>query len=283
MRILVTGATGFIGHHVVNALLAHGHEVVAAGRDTATATQQPWYCSADFLPLDVTGDTTDLFERSGRPDALLHAAWDRLDDYRAPLHFEQQLFDHYHFISTLVRQGLRQCLVLGTCLEYGLQQGALHEELPCKPILAYPLAKHLLHQMLQGLQLSTPFRLQWTRLFYTHGPGQRGSSLLAQLDAAIAGNTPVFHMSPGDQQRDYLPVQELASLLARIVEQRDFDGTLNCCSGKPMTVRALVEARIRERGATIRLNAGHFDYPQHEPFAFWGDTTRLRQLLGSPV
>ena len=87
-------------------------------------------------------------------------------------------------------------------------------------------------------------------------------------------------MSPGDQVRDYLEVKTLASLLVRILEQRHFDGTLNCCSGVPVTVRALVEARMRERGASIRLNTGRYNYPAYEPRAFWGDTTRLRQILG---
>jgi nucleoside-diphosphate-sugar epimerase len=279
VRILVTGASGFIGSHVVTALLERGHTVVAAGRDATKARQHSWHDAVDFVALGIPGDTSDLFERSGRPDALLHAAWDRLDDYRAPMHFEQQLFDHYRFISSLVKQGLGQCLVLGTCLEYGLQQGALHEALPCKPILAYPLAKHLLHQLLQGLQFNTCFGLQWVRLFYTYGPGQRSSSLIAQLDAAIAARANVFDMSPGDQLRDYLPVQKLAGLLARIMEQRDFDGTVNCSSGVPVEVRALVEAHIREQGATIRPNPGRYGYPDHEPFAFWGDTTKLLELL----
>jgi len=281
MKILLTGATGFIGQHLVNALLARGHQVVVGARNIDKASQQPWRDKIELLPVDIGAPVADLFEHYGRPDALLHAAWDKLDDYRTPAHFEDILFNHYGFISALVRQGLSQCMVLGTCLEYGMQAGALHEDLECKPILAYPLAKHLLHQMLQGLQLSNRFTLQWARLFYTYGSGQRNSSLLAQLDTAIDNGAETFNMSPGDQLRDYLPVETLAMTLATIVERRNFDGSINCCSGDPVSVKELVEMRIRERGASIRTNPGHYPYPSFEPFAFWGDTTRLRQVLAS--
>jgi nucleoside-diphosphate-sugar epimerase len=281
MKILLTGATGFIGKHLANALLARGHQVVVGARNIDKARHHPWQDKVELLQVDIGDPVADLFEHSGRPDALLHAAWDKLGDYRSPAHFEDILFKHYGFISALVRQGLSQCMVLGTCLEYGMQEGALHEEMECKPILAYPLAKHLLHQMLQGLQLSSSFTLQWARLFYTYGSGQRASSLLAQLDTAIDNGAEIFNMSPGDQLRDYLPVETLAMTLASIVARRDFDGSINCCSGSPVSVKELVEMRIRERGASIRTNPGHYPYPTYEPLAFWGDTTRLRQVLAN--
>jgi len=56
---------------------------------------------------------------------------------------------------------------------------------------------------------------------------------------------------------------------------------VNCSSGQPISVRALVERRVRERGSMIRLNLGHYPYPAHEPMAFWGANQRLQQLLGA--
>lgn len=282
MRILLTGATGFIGNHVVNFLLDAGHTVIAAGRDHAKAATCNWFPKVGWLDLDIDAEQPDLFRRSGSPDALLHMAWGKLDRYRDPDHFESFPARHYSFIRNLVRDGLQQCLVTGTCLEYGMQRGALHEDLPSSPVLAYPLGKHILYEMLTRLQQEHPFRLQWVRLFYLHGPGQRRSSLLAQVEAAITDGKQEFDMSPGDQLRDYLHVQDAARLIGLIAAKGKFNGVVNCCKGEPVTVRALVEDYLEQRGAHLRLNTGKFPYPDYEPFDFWGDRTRLDAILASP-
>jgi dTDP-6-deoxy-L-talose 4-dehydrogenase (NAD+) len=143
------------------------------------------------------------------------------------------------------------------------------------------LAKNTLRLFLQNLQQVQPFTLQWVRLFYLHGEGQNPNSLLAALDRAIDASDDSFNMSAGEQLRDYLAIETAAGYLAAIVQQREFDGVINCASGQPVSVRALVEQRLRARGATIQLNLGHYPYPTHEPMAFWGVTDRLQQLLGA--
>mgnify|MGYP002140568398 CR=1 FL=1 len=126
-----------------------------------------------------------------------------------------------------------------------------------------------------------PFTLQWPRLFYMHGSGQNRNSLLSQLDTAIDSGQDVFNMSGGEQLRDYLPVANVADYLARLIATPVCKGAINICSGKPVSVRSMVERRISERGASIRLNLGYYPYNNHEPFAFWGDTNKLNQYLGN--
>ena len=112
-----------------------------------------------------------------------------------------------------------------------------------------------------------------------YGEGQNPGSLLAQLERAIEAGDPTFNMSAGEQLRDYLPVQQVAAYLVRIAEKRDFDGIVNVCSGKPISIRRLVEQRIEEKGASIRLNLGYYPYPDYEPMAFWGDRSTLDRIL----
>lgn len=128
------------------------------------------------------------------------------------------------------------------------------------------------------LRLSVPFSLQWMRLFYMYGEGQNPGSLLAQLDRAIAEGRTHFDMSPGDQLRDYLPVEDVAANFATIVEHPECDGVVNCCSGRPVSVRELVEARCREKGVAMQLNRGRYPYPDYEPLAFWGIPAKLSAL-----
>jgi nucleoside-diphosphate-sugar epimerase len=280
VKVLVTGATGFVGRHLVAALLARGCDVRAVARNTDTAATMPWISDVEFVAADIHAADLDIAALTDGIDVLAHLAWPGLPNYRALFHFEHNLMADYRFIKSAVEAGVAQVLVTGTCFEYGMQSGPLGESVEPQPSNPYGLAKHTLHLFLQNLQQEKPFTLQWARLFYLHGEGQNPNSLLAALDRAIDAGETSFNMSGGEQLRDFLPIASAADYLATIVHQRDFNGVINCASGQPVSVRALVEQRLRERGAALNLNLGHYPYPTHEPMAFWAVTERLQQLLG---
>ncbi len=279
MKVLVTGATGFVGRHLVAALLARGCEVRAVARNPETAQGMPWINDVEFISADIHVPDLDVAALVKGIDALAHLAWPGLPNYRALFHFEHNLMADYRFIKSAVEAGVQQVLVTGTCFEYGMQNGPLSESTEPQPCNPYGLAKHTLHLFLQNLQQQQPFTLQWARLFYLHGEGQNPNSLLAALDRAIDNGEPTFNMSAGEQLRDFLAIEMAAENLAAIVHKRDFNGVINCASGQPVSVRTLVEKRLRERGASMDLNLGHYPYPTHEPLAFWAVVDRLQQLL----
>jgi dTDP-6-deoxy-L-talose 4-dehydrogenase (NAD+) len=280
VKVLVTGATGFVGRHLVAALLERGCEVRAVGRNAEKAQGMPWINHVEFVAADIHAADLNVVALTEGIDALAHLAWPGLPNYRALFHFEHNLMADYRFIKSAVEAGVSQVLVTGTCFEYGMQSGPLSESTEPRPSNPYGLAKHTLHLFLQNLQQEQPFTLQWARLFYLHGEGQNPNSLLAALDRAIDAGEASFNMSAGEQLRDFLAIETAASHLAAILHQRDFDGVVNCASGHPVSVRALVEQRLHERGATLALNLGHYPYPTHEPLAFWAVTECLQQLLG---
>jgi dTDP-6-deoxy-L-talose 4-dehydrogenase (NAD+) len=282
VKVLVTGATGFVGRHLVAALLARGCEIRAVARNAETAQGMPWINEVEFVSADIHAADLDVAALTVGIDALAHLAWPGLPNYRALFHFEHNLMADYRFIKSAVEAGVQQVLVTGTCFEYGMQSGPLSESSAPQPSNPYGLAKHTLHLFLQNLQQELPFTLQWARLFYLHGEGQNPNSLLAALDRAIDTGEASFNMSAGEQLRDFLPIENAAGYLAAILQRHDFDGVINCASGQPVSVRSLVEQRLRERGATLNLNLGHYPYPTHEPLAFWAVTERLQQLLGEP-
>jgi dTDP-6-deoxy-L-talose 4-dehydrogenase (NAD+) len=122
--------------------------------------------------------------------------------------------------------------------------------------------------------------MRWLRVFYLYGRGQSPSSLYTTFHAAVARGDRRFDLSPGDQIRDYLQVEDAAEAIVQVALAPDTPDLVNVCSGAPTTVRALVERWRAELGADIELNFGARDYPRHEPFAFWGDNSRLRRILG---
>lgn len=278
MRVMVTGATGFVGQHVVNELLARGHSVVAIARDIKRAREMPWFDRVEFIQCDLHESFKPLFQPEYLPNAIVHLAWPGLPNYRDFFHISKNLPADLAFLEAAVKSGVSHLLVAGTCLEYGMQYGPLTEEMETRPTTPYGFAKDALRKALQLLQKERPFTLQWMRLFYMHGEGQNKNSLLAQLDRAIDEGQSVFNMSMGNQLRDYLPIQDVAKNFAIVLENPDCQGVINCCSGMPVSVLDLVQQRCREKESDIQINRGHYPYPDYESLAFWGRSAKLGTL-----
>lgn len=277
MKIAVTGASGFIGRAVLGALSRRGIEAVACARANLDALPAARHRA---VALDLHDAPVDAFDRLGRPDVLIHLAWAGLPNYRSLHHVESELPAQYRFLRGLVEAGLDAMVVAGTCFEYGMQSGPLHEDLLTHPENPYGFAKDALRRELEFLKTTKPFALTWARLFYLYGEGQAGTSLLPQLRQAVARGDKAFNMSGGEQLRDYLTVDAAADLLVSLALARRDAGAVNVCSGRPVSVRRLVEGWIRDNGWTIDLNLGHYPYPDYEPMAFWGERRKLDDILG---
>jgi len=278
MRVMVTGATGFVGRHVVNELLTHGYSVVAIARDIKRAREMPWFDRVEFIQCDLHADFKPLFQSECLPSAIVHLAWTGLPNYRDFFHISKNLPGDLAFLEAAVKSGVPHLLVAGTCLEYGMQYGPLTEEMETNPTTPYGFAKDTLRKALQLLQKESPFTLQWMRLFYMYGEGQNKNSLLAQLDRAIDEGQAIFNMSAGDQLRDYLSIQEVAENFVLALESPKLEGVINCCSGKPISVFDLVKQRCHTKSSDINLNRGCYPYPDYEPMAFWGVPSKLANL-----
>jgi dTDP-6-deoxy-L-talose 4-dehydrogenase (NAD+) len=278
MKVLVTGAAGFIGHHIVPELLKRRHEVIAVDCNLEKAKEMSCYKKVIFHVNDIYDPKLDLEVEFGVPDAIIHLAWPGLPNYGDLFHFETNLPNDYKFIKKMVTAGVKHVLITGTCFEYGMQNGQISEGATTMPSTAYALAKDTLRKSLQELQKKNEFTLQWVRLFYMYGGGQSPKSILSLLDKAIDNKDVVFNMSGGEQLRDYLPIETVASNIVTLIEHPECNGIINCCSGKPISIRKLVEDRIAERGAHIKLNLGYYPYTDYEPMAFWGSCDKMNAI-----
>lgn len=278
MRVTVTGASGFIGRHVVGALRDRGAQVIALSRHP----DPPLDVGVTPCAFDITAAGDVTLERLGHPDVLLHLAWGGLPNYRSAHHLDVELPTHAAFLESCIGAGISRVVVAGTCLEYGLQSGELEESATVQPVTAYGQAKHRLHIHLLKLREQHSFGLGWLRLFYLFGNGQAATSLYAQLHAAATSGARFFDMSQGDQIRDFLAIKPAAATIATLALAHGDMGTVNLCSGMPTTVIDKVQGWLREWHVELVLNRGVYSLPDFEPFAFWGSTRRLHALLELP-
>ena len=278
MKILVTGATGFVGQHVVRWLVNHGYSVTATGTSTEKAKAFDWFDKVTFIPCDYFAEDRNYYEFFGEPDLLIHLAWKGLPNYMMRFHMEENLPVEMRFLRSFAESKKTKIAATGTCYEYGVVNGCIAEDHPTNPNTVYSAAKDALRRYLEFLAAEFGISWNWIRLFFLYGEGQNPKSLLPLLEAAVARGDAEFPMSGGEQLRDYLPVEKVAEYVCRIALSR-VDGVVNCCSGEMISVRRLVEDRVAELGAEIELKRGVYGYPEYEGMAFCGDDRKLKEII----
>ena len=277
MKILVTGATGFVGRHVINELLKYDHQLIVAVRNKNSLNELKDKIKIIEFDLDNLQPGKNYFSELSSPDLLIHLAWQGLPNYKEKFHLEKNLPSHSAFLKNMVVNGLQNLVVTGTCFEYGMKEGCLSEDMESDPQNPYAIAKDKLRKFLEKLQEANSFNLKWIRLFYMYGMGQNPNSLLSQLEKAIQNGDTVFNMSGGEQLRDYLPIEKVAENIVSIALQNKTNGIINCCSGPPIKIKTFVENYLRKNNKKIKLNLGYYPYPDYEAMAFWGDDKKLKK------
>lgn len=276
MKIAVTGASGFVGRHLIRQMLKFGYDVVAVTRQKDTVCE--FLGLIDIVELDLNDIDTDIYYRLGKPDALIHLAWGGLPNYNSESHLKE-LSMHFKFLEMMIKNGLALLMVTGTCFEYGLQSGCLNEDDMAKPTNPYGSAKNELRKKIEDLKFKYSFKFIWPRLFYTYGNGQAKTSIYSQLKQSVLEGKAIFNMSGGNQIRDYLAIEETVKKLLNLLRLKKDIGIVNVCSGSPKILKNIVEEWISASNWHIKLNLGYYPYPDYEPMEFWGSDLKYKILV----
>ncbi len=272
-KILVTGANGYLGRHVVKYLLDAGCEVLAAdirfeGMDErAIQVKEPIF----------SGDP-DLYQKVGAPDACIHMAWRDGFKHNSPAHMTD-LSNHFTFLKNMLDGGLKQIAVMGSMHEVGYWEGAVDENTPTNPMSQYAIAKNALRQSLFLLAKDyDDVAVQWLRGYYITGDDELSNSIFAKIMQAEKEGKATFPFTSGKNKYDFIDIKEMAADISCAVMQREVTGIINCCSGEPMSLADRVEAFIKEHDYKIKLEYGAFpDRPYDSP-AIWGDAKKIKQI-----
>jgi nucleoside-diphosphate-sugar epimerase len=280
MKILVTGATGGLGSLIVNNLLSRGFDVIATSRDHEKAKLSDFYPKVKYISYDINEvSDVNLFEYFEKPDSVIHAAWEKLNEYKNEIHITVLLENHKKFILNLMKNGLKDFNCIGTCYEYGLREGVLVEDFKPEPTVAYSIAKNLLREFLEREIVNYKMTYKWIRVFYVFGEVKGRKNLYTQLISAIQNGEKTFNMSGGEQVRDFLSSEEIADIIVRISIQNKVTGLINCCSGKPVKLKDYIIDFLKRNNYNIELNLGYYPYTDYEPMETWGDIKKMKSAL----
>ncbi len=271
--ILVTGAAGYIGRHVVKHALDRGYRVIAADFAFKGLDER-----AEFCDVPIFSEDPDIYRKLGSPDICIHLAWRDGFRHNSPAHM-RDLSDHVVFLNHMAEGGLRSLSVMGTMHEVGYWEGPINESTPCKPQSQYGIAKNALRQSLMLSLEDSPCKLHWLRAYYITGDEAHGSSIFAKLAQAEEEGKETFPFTSGKNLYDFIDVDELAHMIVAASVQDEINGIINVCTGKPQSLADRVERFLKEKHYKIKLQYGAYpDRPYDSP-GTWGDATKINQIL----
>ena len=271
--ILVTGAAGYIGRHVVKTALDMGHRVIAADFAFKGVDERAEFCD---VPL-FSGDQ-NIYKALGSPDVCIHLAWRDGFRHNASSHMKD-LSSHVVFCNNMAAGGLPLLTVMGTMHEVGYWEGAITADTPCAPQSQYGIAKNALRQSLMLSLPATGCRLHWLRAYYITGDEAHGSSIFAKITQAELDGKKTFPFTTGKNKYDFIDVDRLAQMIVAASVQDKVGGIINVCTGQPQSLADRVEQFLREKQYKIRLDYGAFpDRPYDSP-GVWGDPAQINAIL----
>ena len=274
MRILVTGANGYLGQGIVKHILDCGHDVVATGKKLDMVDDRAEKIVCDLFSV------YDPFNYFGHPDVMLHLAWRDGFVHYSDAHIND-LPKHYQFIQSLAESDVKKIAVMGSMHEIGFFEGSIKEDTPCNPITPYGISKNALRQLTEMLCKQKGKEFQWLRGYYIVGNSQYGSSIFSKITAAAAESKTEFPFTMGQNQFDFIDYEIFCKQVARTVTQSDVLGIINICSGHPEKLADRVERFIKENGYRIKLQYGVFPDRPYDSKAVWGDGRKIERILSN--
>ena len=270
MKVLVTGANGYLGKGVVKRLLNDGVHVIATDFQDELIDARADIKCCDLFSVE------NPFDYFGQPDVVLHMAWRDGFSHNSMNHV-LDLPRHTVFLNKMIDAGLKQIAVMGSMHEIGFFEGSVHDNTPCNPQSLYGISKNALRRVVE-LKAKNTAVFQWLRGYYIVGNTRDGCSIFSKIVQAVARGEKDFPFTMGLNQFDFLDYGDFCKYVADAVEQTEIDGIINICSGRPEKLADRVERFIQENDFQISLQYGVFPDRPYDSKAIWGDDFKLRMI-----
>jgi nucleoside-diphosphate-sugar epimerase len=277
VRVLLTGASGFIGGYAVEALVQQGHEVCAVARSPGSVREGVTWYESDLLSR---GAAERLVEEAGASH-LLHLAW-----YVQPGSFwsarenEGWIDSSLRLLRAFGEGGGRRAVMAGTCAEYawGADEPLRELHTPLEPATLYGACKHATHVAARALAAQLDVSLAWGRIFFLYGPGEDSARLVCQVAQRLLAGEQV-PTTDGEQLRDFMHVHDVASAFVELLGG-NVSGPVNIASGQAVPIREIVTLIAEQAGGIEQVSFGALERRAGEPARIVADVERLRGMVG---
>lgn len=274
MKILVTGANGYLGQGVVKKLLDKGIEVIATDFKSENIDKRARIVECNLFEIE---NPYAFFEK---PDIVFHMAWRDGFIHSSDNHLND-LPNHYKFIKRIIESGIKRIAVMGTMHEIGFLEGAIKEDTPCNPLNNYGISKNALRNLIQILAKQNNITYQWLRGYYIVGNTKYGSSIFSKINMAVEEGKKEFPFTLGQNQYDFIDYEDFCNQVTEVLIQDKVNGIINICSGKPEKLADRVERFIKENNYDIKLKYGAFPDRPYDSKAIWGDDKKIKEVLNN--
>lgn len=275
MKIVVTGANGYLGTGVVKKLCDDGNEVIAVCHSSCEGVDN----RAKIIKCNIF-DLENPFVEFGKPDVLLHMAWRNGFVHNEFSHIED-LPKHYMFLKKIAESNIKQIAVIGSMHEVGFFEGSIKEDTPTHPESLYGISKDALRNMTNLLCKNHDVIFQWLRGYYIVGNTEHGCSIFSKITQAEHEGKELFPFTTGQNQWDFIDYNDFSNQVAATVEQTDINGIINICHGRPEKLADRVERFIKENNYNIKLDYGKFPDRSYDSKAVWGDDSKIKKIMQS--
>jgi nucleoside-diphosphate-sugar epimerase len=276
-KILLTGATGFVGRHTLAAFSARGVNVVAVTRG-APGEALP---GVTWMRGDLTdhADATRLV-READATHLVHLGWRAVHgDIANSVENLDWLVHSLHLARAFVEHGGKRIIGCGSCFEYDWSLGVCKEDVtPIAPATLYGAAKHAFHTALAGYAKQAGFSLGWARCFFIYGADEHPNRLVASVAGALLDGRPA-ESSHGRQIRDYAHVDDVADGIAMLTLS-DAAGAYNIATGQALALKDIINELAAQVGRPDLVRLGARQAQPFEPPIILGDTAKSRAAFG---
>ena len=272
MKILVTGANGYLGIGIVKSILDNGHQVIAVDVNMNHIDNRATKVACNLFEID------NPFEYFGKPDVLLHLAWRDGFVHYSNAHIDD-LPKHFEFIKSFIEAGCKHIVGMGSMHEIGFFEGSINENTSCHPTTPYGIGKNALRDLTEMLCKQHNAVFQWLRGYYIVGNSKYGSSIFSKITSAVEEGKKEFPFTLGQNQYDFIDYPDFCNQVAAVVSQNQEQGIINICSGRPEKLADRVERFIKENNYDIKLQYGVFPDRPYDSKAVWGDNTKIRRIM----
>jgi nucleoside-diphosphate-sugar epimerase len=275
-KVLITGASGFIGRQCIPTLLKMGYDVHALSLEPLEEYRKDvtWHCH-DFLDDANTKNVIDTV----RPSHCLHLAWyTEPKKYWTSLENIRWTASSISLITHFHKQGGERFVGAGTCAEYDWRYGHCTEELtPVKPTSLYGTCKNALQEILSSFASTNLMSMGWGRIFFLYGPYEHHSRLVPSvINSLLRGEQALC--SAGTQIRDFMHVSDVANAFVMLLES-DKVGPVNIASGSPVSIKDVVFKIAEQFNAFDKIRLGALP-PINEPAILTADVNKLQKEVG---